>query len=102
MVLDECTAFPTTYEAAQISMETSMRWAAQSKQAFAPRAGYGLFGIVQGSVYKDLRLRSVAMLKDIGFDGYAVGGLAVGEGQPTMLEILEATVPMFLRRHLDI
>jgi queuine tRNA-ribosyltransferase len=94
MVLDECTAFPTTYEAAQISMETSMRWAAQSKQAFAPRAGYGLFGIVQGSVYKDLRSRSVAMLKDIGFDGYAVGGLAVGEGQPTMLEILEATVPM--------
>ena len=93
MVLDECTAFPVTYEAAAASMEMSMRWADMSKQAFSPRPGYGLFGIVQGSIYKDLRLRSVSALKDIQFDGYAVGGLAVGEGQAAMLETLDATVP---------
>ena len=92
MVLDECTAFPATYNSAKASMETSMRWAKQSKQAFEPRCGYGLFGIAQGSVYKDLRIRSVAMLRDIGFDGYAVGGLAVGEGQLAMLDTLDATV----------
>jgi queuine tRNA-ribosyltransferase len=93
MALDECTAFPATYQAAEASMEMSMRWAALSKQAFSPRPGYALFGIVQGSIYKDLRLRSVHALRDIGFDGYAVGGLAVGEGQDAMLETLDATVP---------
>ncbi len=87
MVLDECTAFPATYEAAKSSMEMSMRWADLSKQAFSPRPGYALFGIVQGSIYKDLRLRSVSALKDLGFDGYAVGGLAVGEGQAVMLDV---------------
>jgi queuine tRNA-ribosyltransferase len=92
MVLDECTAFPTAYDFAKISMETSMRWAQASKQAFNSRSGYGLFGIVQGSIYKDLRRRSAEMLKDIGFDGYAVGGLAVGEGQALMLKTLEDTV----------
>ncbi len=59
MVLDECTAFPATYEVAEASMEMSMRWAASCKEAFQPRPGYGLFGIVQGSTYPDLRLRSV-------------------------------------------
>ena len=93
MALDECTAFPATYEAAQSSMELSMRWADLSKRAFRPRPGYGLFGIVQGNTYPDLRLRSVNALKSIGFDGYAVGGLAVGEGLPAMLETLEVTVP---------
>ncbi|WP_158921611.1 tRNA guanosine(34) transglycosylase Tgt [Acidisphaera sp. S103] len=93
MVLDECTAFPAAYEEAESSMEMSMRWADLSKQAFRPRPGYALFGIVQGGIYKDLRLRSVSALKDIGFDGYAVGGLAVGEGQTAMLETLDATVP---------
>jgi queuine tRNA-ribosyltransferase len=93
MVLDECTPFPATYEAAQSSMARSMRWAALSKQAFRLRPGYGLFGIVQGSTYPDLRLKSVDSLKDIGFDGYALGGLAVGEGQPAMLEMLDFTVP---------
>jgi queuine tRNA-ribosyltransferase len=93
MALDECTAFPATYEGAESSMEMSMRWADLSKQAFRPRPGYALFGIVQGSIYKDLRLRSVSALKDIGFDGYAIGGLAVGEGQAAMLETLDATVP---------
>ena len=93
MVLDECTAFPATYDSAASSMEMSMRWADLSKQAFRPRPGYGLFGIVQGSTYPDLRLRSVNALKNIGFDGYAVGGLAVGEGQEAMLETLDVTVP---------
>jgi queuine tRNA-ribosyltransferase len=93
MVLDECTPFPATYEAAEASMTMSMRWANLSKQAFRPRVGYGLFGIVQGSTYPDLRLKSVNALKDIGFDGYAVGGLAVGEGQAAMLATLDITVP---------
>ena len=93
MVLDECTRFPATYDAAKASMEMSMRWADLSKQAFRRKPGYALFGIVQGSVYKDLRLRSVSALKDIGFDGYAIGGLAVGEGQAVMLDTLDATVP---------
>jgi queuine tRNA-ribosyltransferase len=93
MVLDECTAFPATYEGAEASMEMSMRWALLSKEAFDQRVGYGLFGIVQGSIFPDLRLRSVKALKEIGFNGYAVGGLAVGEGQATMLSTLDVTVP---------
>jgi queuine tRNA-ribosyltransferase len=93
MVLDECTAFPATYEDAEASMEMSMRWALLSKEAFTRRVGYGLFGIVQGGIFRDLRLRSVKALKDIGFDGYAVGGLAVGEGQAAMLSTLDITVP---------
>lgn len=93
MVLDECTPFPATHEAAESSMTMSMRWADLSKQAFRPRQGYGLFGIVQGSTYPDLRLRSARALKDLGFDGYAVGGLAVGEGQQAMLDTLDITIP---------
>ncbi len=93
MVLDECTPFPATEDQARASMELSMRWAALSKQAFVPRPGYALFGIVQGSIYPDLRARSAEALQRIGFDGYAVGGLAVGEGQATMYRVLEATVP---------
>lgn len=93
MVLDECTPFPATYEAAEASMKLSVRWAELSKRAFRPRLGYGLFGIVQGSIYPGLRATSADELKQIGFDGYAVGGLAVGEGQPAMLETLDVTVP---------
>ncbi|CAH2599466.1 tRNA-guanine transglycosylase [Rhodovastum atsumiense] len=93
MVLDECTPHPATEEEARRSMEMSMRWAARSRTAFVPRPGYGLFGIVQGSVYRDLRLASVAALTAIGFEGYAVGGLAVGEGQETMFEVLDYTAP---------
>ncbi len=93
MVLDECIAFPATHAAAMSSMDMSMRWAELSKRAFRPRPGYGIFGIIQGSTYPDLRLRSVNILKDIGFDGFAVGGLAVGEGQQAMLETLDITVP---------
>jgi queuine tRNA-ribosyltransferase len=93
MVLDECTPFPASGPVARESMERSMRWAARCKAAFKERPGYGLFGIVQGSVYPDLRQRSAEALKEIGFDGYAVGGLAVGEGQQAMFETLESTVP---------
>jgi queuine tRNA-ribosyltransferase len=93
MVLDECTPFPATYQAAESSMLMSMRWAALSQQAFRVRPGYGLFGIVQGSTYADLRLKSASALVGLGFDGYAVGGLAVGEGQHAMLKTLDITVP---------
>jgi queuine tRNA-ribosyltransferase len=93
MALDECTPFPATEEQARASMELSMRWAARCRAAFAPRDGYGLFGINQGSVFADLRVRSAEALARIGFAGYAVGGLAVGEGQPAMFAMLAATVP---------
>jgi queuine tRNA-ribosyltransferase len=94
MVLDECTSFPATENEARASMELSMRWAARSKEAFVPRPGYALFGIVQGSVYPGLRAASVRALTEIGFDGYAVGGLAIGEGQATTFAVLDATVPL--------
>ena len=93
MVLDECTPFPATHAQARASMDLSMRWAALSKTAFDPRPGYGLFGIVQGGIYPDLRAASAAALTGIGFDGYAIGGLAVGEGQDTMFRVLDDTVP---------
>ena len=93
MVLDECTPYPATHDEAAQSMALSTRWAQRSKDAFVDRPGYGLFGIVQGSVYEDLRAESAASLIDIGFHGYAVGGLAVGEGQEMMFDVLYATVP---------
>ena len=93
MALDECTPFPATPEQAAVSLDLSMRWAALSRDAFKPRPGYALFGIVQGSVYPDLRRRSAETLIGSGFDGYAVGGLAVGEGQAAMFGVLDATVP---------
>ena len=92
MALDECTPFPATEEEAARSLDLSMHWAERSKAAFSPRDGYGLFGIAQGSTYPHLRAHSVAALRAIGFDGYAVGGLAVGEGQAIMFATLDATV----------
>jgi len=89
MVLDECTPFPSNIEKTRTSMERSMRWAIRSKDAFIPREGHGLFGIVQGGMYPELRFESAESLKDIGFDGYAIGGLAVGEGQDMMLKIVD-------------
>ena len=89
MSLDECTPFPATFEEAKISMQRSMRWAKRSRDAFQDRDGYGIFGIQQGSVYEDLRRESAEKLKAIGFDGYAIGGLAVGEGQDKMFEVLD-------------
>jgi queuine tRNA-ribosyltransferase len=94
MALDECTAFPATEAEALASMELSMRWAARSREAFIARAGYALFGIVQGSVYPALRAASVRALTGIGFDGYAVGGLAIGEGQATTYAVLDTTLPL--------
>ncbi|MGY9056198.1 MAG: tRNA guanosine(34) transglycosylase Tgt [Alphaproteobacteria bacterium] len=93
MAFDECTPFPTTNEQAATSMQLSMRWAKRSSDAFVPREGYGLFGIVQGSIFEDLRAESAGALKDIGFEGYAIGGLAVGEGQAHMFEALGFTTP---------
>jgi len=94
MAFDECTPFPATPEQAAESMRLSMRWAVRSKAAFVPRPGYGLFGIVQGGIYPQLRAESAKALLEIGFDGYAVGGLAVGEGQQAMFATLEATTPL--------
>ncbi len=91
MQLDECPAWPIERAAAAASMELSLRWAGRSRQAFRARPGYGQFGIVQGSTFADQRRRSAAGLVDIGFEGYAVGGLAVGEPQATMFEVLEVT-----------
>ena len=93
MAFDECTGFPVSEADAETSMQLSMRWAARCREAFVERPGYALFGIVQGSVFPGLREASVAALRDIGFDGYAVGGLAIGEGQETTFRVLEATVP---------
>jgi queuine tRNA-ribosyltransferase len=93
MVLDECTPFPATRDEAKTSLDLSLRWAERSKTAFVARTkpGQALFGIVQGSVYPDLRERSARALMTIGFDGYAIGGLAVGEGQAAMLDMVEVT-----------
>jgi queuine tRNA-ribosyltransferase len=94
MAFDECTTFPCPREEAAQSMRLSMRWAERSRAAFGSRPGQALFGIVQGSVFPDLREESVRSLLDIAFDGYAIGGLAVGEGQEAMLRTLDYTVPM--------
>jgi queuine tRNA-ribosyltransferase len=94
MSFDECTTWPIEEAAAAASMRLSMTWAEQGKRAFVDRPGYGLFGIVQGSVFPALREESVKALGAIGFDGYAIGGLAVGEGQETMFATLDRTVPM--------
>jgi queuine tRNA-ribosyltransferase len=93
MALDECTTWPVDEAGAAESMRLSMRWAERSKAAFRPRPGYALFGIVQGSVFPALRAESAAALAATGFDGYAIGGLAVGEGQARMFDTLDATVP---------
>jgi queuine tRNA-ribosyltransferase len=93
MAFDECTPYPAPHEAVESSMELSMRWAERSRSTFVERSGHGVFGIVQGGVHPELRLRSAARLIEIGFDGYAVGGLAIGEGRATTFAVLEATVP---------
>ena len=94
MSFDECTSWPVEEPAAAVSMRLSMKWAERSKRAFVDQPGYGLFGIVQGSTFRVLREESAKALTDIGFDGYAVGGLAVGEGQETMFATLDYTLPM--------
>ncbi|HKL55411.1 MAG TPA: tRNA guanosine(34) transglycosylase Tgt [Roseovarius sp.] len=89
MCFDECPALPASDEDVARAMRLSMRWAARSKDAFGDRPGHALFGIMQGGVNRDLREESAEALVKIGFDGYAVGGLAVGEGQEAMFGVLD-------------
>ena len=89
MCFDECPALPADRDRIAASMELSMRWAARSKEAFGDRPGHALFGIQQGGLEQDLRGQSAEALREIGFDGYAVGGLAVGEGQQAMFDCLD-------------
>ena len=92
MVFDECTPYPATCEEARLSMEMSLRWAERCKRAHADNPN-ALFGIVQGGVYEPLRDRSLAGLVATGFDGYAIGGLSVGETKAEMRRILQHTAP---------
>ncbi len=89
MCFDECPALPAEEKAVEDSMRLSMRWAKRSRDAFGDRPGHALFGIMQGGVTRELREESAAALREIGFDGYAVGGLAVGEGQEAMFGVLD-------------
>ncbi|MBX3547770.1 MAG: tRNA guanosine(34) transglycosylase Tgt [Xanthobacteraceae bacterium] len=93
MQLDECVRLPCSDEEAARAMRLSLRWAERSRKAFGTPQDRALFGIVQGGASVPLRLESAKGLIDIGFDGYAIGGLAVGEQQEVMLEMIEATVP---------
>ncbi|PHZ83788.1 tRNA guanosine(34) transglycosylase Tgt [Paremcibacter congregatus] len=101
MAFDECTPFPATEKETEKSMMMSMRWAKRSYDAFHDGSEHAeknaLFGIVQGGVYEHLRRHSVEALKEIDCEGYAVGGLAVGEGQEVMFEVLDYTMPMMLK-----
>jgi queuine tRNA-ribosyltransferase len=94
MAFDECTAFPADRAQIEGAMARTLRWAARSRAAFRPRAGHGIFGIVQGGVHADLRRQAAARLVEIGFDGYALGGLAIGEGQATTFATIEVDVPL--------
>jgi len=91
MIFDECPSYPIDYEGAKKSMQLSLRWAERSRSAFKKRDLYGQFGIVQGSTYEDLRIESAKNLIDMNFEGYAVGGLAVGEVQEEMFKVLDYT-----------
>jgi queuine tRNA-ribosyltransferase len=94
MIFDECTPYPATHSEARLSMEMSMRWARRSRDSFdALGNNNGLFGIVQGGMYEDLRDISLQGLEEIGFDGYAIGGLSVGEPKDDMQRILAHTAP---------
>ncbi len=93
MIFDECTPYPATFDQAKTSMELSLRWAKRSKQAHNNNPA-ALFGIVQGGMYKELREISLNGLTDIGFDGYAIGGLSVGEPKEEMLKVLDYLKPI--------
>ena len=92
MVFDECTPYPAALEEARDSMQMSVRWAERSKRAHEGNAN-ALFGIVQGGMYEDLRDESLSKLVEIGFDGYAIGGLSVGESKTEMMRIMQHTAP---------
>lgn len=93
MVFDECTPYPATEHEARQSMELSLRWAARSKTAHGDSRS-ALFGIVQGGMYPQLRMESLTGLTDIGFDGYAIGGLSVGESKEEMFSVLDCVAPL--------
>jgi queuine tRNA-ribosyltransferase len=93
MVLDECTSWPVTREAAAASWERTLSWARRARKAWQGQTGGGLFGIVQGSVYRDLRERAAVELSGLDFDGYAIGGVAVGEAEPDRRAAVEWTAP---------
>lgn len=93
MCFDECAPYPCGRDYVEKSMERTTRWAKRCREAHTNRDTQALFGIVQGGMYKDLRERSAKALQEIDFDGYAVGGLSVGEPKDLMLEVLEATTP---------
>ncbi len=93
MIFDECTPYPASHEVAKKSMELSLRWAQRSKDAHGDNPS-ALFGIVQGGMHEDLREVSINALKDIEFDGYAIGGLSVGEPKEDMIRILDHTAPL--------
>ncbi|UTW46842.1 tRNA guanosine(34) transglycosylase Tgt [Bacterioplanoides sp. SCSIO 12839] len=92
MIFDECTPYPATEKEAADSMRMSLRWAKRSKDAHGDNPS-ALFGIIQGGMYEDLRDESLEGLTDIGFDGYAIGGLSVGEPKPDMMRVLKHTAP---------
>ncbi|MBY0531081.1 MAG: tRNA guanosine(34) transglycosylase Tgt [Xanthobacteraceae bacterium] len=94
MQLDECVRLPCSDDEQERAMRLSLRWAERSKRAFGTPKDRAVFGIVQGGASKPLRLMSAKALADIGFDGYAIGGLAVGEPQAVMLDMIETTVPL--------
>ncbi len=91
MVLDECTEYPASYKRCKKSMELSLEWAAKSKKKFRKRIGYGIFGIIQGGMFNDLRELCIKELHKINFDGYAFGGLSVGETHKEMIDVLDKT-----------
>ena len=99
MIFDECTKYPASERIAKQSMELSLRWAERSKQRFEelrkkdPSRGEAIFGIIQGGMYKELRLESLRALKKLNFDGYAIGGLAVGETESERLRVLRDVIP---------
>lgn len=94
MQLDECIASPCTHKDAERAMRLSLAWGERSRASFSGAQGQALFGIVQGNVFEDLRAQSVRALTAMDFSGYAIGGLAVGEGQELMLKVVDSTAPL--------
>jgi len=94
MVFDECTPYPADFNEARASMQLSMRWAEECRESLPEGSGQALFGIIQGGMYRELRLEHLARISDIGFEGIAIGGLSVGEPKQEMFAILDSLAPM--------
>ena len=93
MALDKCIKYPSDYKDVREAMELSLRWAGRSLNAFDQRDGYGIFGIVQGGMFKDLRIQSASEMVKMNFDGFAIGGLSVGEPQDVMMDMIDVVEP---------